>query len=350
MDVNISKHAATFLLVLMGMTILLMNGLAGINPWQTNYSFLRISREVISDFDGTSLYECRLLLDIQPKVCSHVGLSSTRDGSPVMSLYGNYFSLAGKLDLSAFIKGADALASGRQSQAIKEWKAVENIEWYLLNLARQRKNNEDKVKLFTLSIKVKPELVAFLELSKLYAQSGDYEKSLQFCAQGIDFLLNNHDADPYLTALIYQQIAHAKFGLRDYPSAIIAYRQALALWPDLPESYAGIARIHLVVGEYDMAIDVLTKGLEVVSRKYWLNYWLAVAHNRLEEPYLAIKRLRLALGERKELRVGWLLLGRIAEKIDNMQIAKEAYLHYHLLSPSGDEVQNTLQSLETQNH
>lgn len=318
---------------------------------QLNLNTLKIVHSLFPIFAGISPYSCELLPDsmqaIAPSnVCQRISLITADNKKTYLVVEGDsYFQTPDSGSIALFIAGVVALDAGKRDKAIRLWQKDEGIETYLLNLARKYQNSEDKIRLYKLSIAVKPQPITFLELSKLYAQNGDNSAALQICETGINLFSQSSLVDPYLLSLIYQQSGHIYFDMGNYDNAVDQYTKALQLWPDLPEAISGLAKIDIARGNYQRAEKRLLNGLGIVSKKFWLNYWLAVIYQTLGDLDKSLYRVRLALDERDDFSAGWHLIGDIAVERGDRNLAIQAYQNYLMLTPDDVTIQNRLQQL-----
>lgn len=274
--------------------------------------------------------------------CNKLSLASG-DESVYIGFDGGKIPLRGQL--AVFGEGLILFQQSGEQNALRSWRKIPALSAYFADLGNIAPEFDAQIALYRLSIKIHPELPVYLALSKVYTQAKDYATTVQVCNDALTWVSNSKVVDPYFLGLIYQQAGRAFMGMGNYENAKVQFSQALASWPDLPESITGLAQIEIAQGDYEGAIARLTNGLSIVSQKHWIYYWLAVAYNDTDKPEQAVIMLQQALKEREVFAAAWQLLGDIAYQRHDWKLAIQAYQNYLAIMPDDLRVQDLLKTL-----
>lgn len=111
---------------------------------------------------------------------------------------------------------------------------------------------------------------AYLEKSRTYAFTSEYEEGIAFCSKSIKMFPNIDEFYLY-RGLLYAYIRGGKKALSDLEVAVNSSQ--LADSPMLSEAYFGTAKSYLSLKDYEMGLENVEKGLEL-SPDYTAGYGL----------------------------------------------------------------------------
>jgi len=115
--------------------------------------------------------------------------------------------------------------------------------------------------------------LAYYNLGDIRLKLGDYEGAIKYFKKALTLKLSHNF---YLDTLTSLAIAYSEMG--DSQNAVANFEEAIILYPAVVSPYNNLGRQYIKMGEADLAIQVLEKGLRIRETPH-LYYNLALAYD-----------------------------------------------------------------------